>query len=47
VKRRGLIITACAVVAVLVLIAIGAYVASRQRVARRRVFRAAPAETQP
>jgi soluble lytic murein transglycosylase-like protein len=47
VKRRGLILTACAVVAVLVLIAIGAYVASRQRVARRRVFRAAPAETKP
>jgi soluble lytic murein transglycosylase-like protein len=44
-KKRRLIILLSALAAVIVIIAIVALIASRQRVARRRVFQAAPAET--
>jgi soluble lytic murein transglycosylase-like protein len=42
---RKRIIAIASVVAIIVIVAVIAIVASRQRVARRRVFRAAPAET--
>jgi soluble lytic murein transglycosylase-like protein len=46
-KRRPLLLASAAVAAVLLLVVILAIVAARQRVARHRVFRAAPAETKP
>jgi len=44
-KKRRLLILLSVLVAIVIVVAIVAIVASRQRVARRRVFRAAPAET--